>query len=125
MGRIIKQIEIEGQPATALFDTGAIYTYVLEGFLMDVPRRAVARPVHVALGGMTIPIRELCLMNGKIEGLDFFTDAVPVSDLGRADGHSLDAIIGATTLEKWEIRLDPKTGALDVEGLRRGEFTEY
>ncbi len=93
--------------------------------MADAPRRAVARPVRVALGGMSISIRELCLMNGKIEGLDFFSDAVPVSDLGRADGHALDAIIGATTLEKWEIKLDPTTGALDMEGLRRGEFTDY
>jgi hypothetical protein len=28
-------------------------------------------------------------------------------------------------MERWEIRLDPKTGALDLEGLRRREFTEY
>ena len=125
MGRIIKEIEIEGQSAVALFDTGAIYTYVREGLLAQAPRHAVARPVNVALGGQSIAIRELCLVNGKIKGLDFFTDAVPVADLGRADGHSLDAIIGATTLEKWEIRLDPKTGVLDVEGLRRREFTEY
>lgn len=33
MGRIIKEIEIEGQSAVALFDTGAIYTYVREGLL--------------------------------------------------------------------------------------------
>ena len=28
MARIVKAIEIEGQPAVALFDTGAVYTYV-------------------------------------------------------------------------------------------------
>jgi predicted aspartyl protease len=125
MGRIIKEIEIEGQRAIALFDTGAMYTYVREKLLAEAPRRRVASPVRVVLGGQTIQIREECLMIGKIEGLDFSTEAVPVADLGRADGHSLDAIIGARTLEKWEIRLDPKTGALDVEGLRRREFTEY
>jgi len=125
MSRIIKEIEIEGQSAVALFDTGAMYTYVRESLLAQAPRRAVARPVRVALGGQTVDIRELCLVNGKIEGLDFFTDAVPVSDLGRADGHSLDAIVGARTLEQWEIKLDPKVGTLDVEGLRRREFTEY
>jgi hypothetical protein len=64
-------------------------------------------------------------MNGKIEGLDFFADAVPVASLGRADGQTLDVIIGGTTLEKWEIKLDRKAGTLDVEGLRRREFTEY
>ena len=73
MARIIKTIEIEGQPAVALFDT----------------------------------------------------DAVPVAELGRAEGHELDALIGALTMERWEIRLDPRSGALDLEGLRRREFTEF
>jgi len=125
MGRIIKEIEIEGQRAVALFDTGATFTYVREALVTKTPRGPVAPPVRVTLGGQTIQIREQCLLSGKIEGLDFSTDAVPVADLGRADGHTLDAIIGARTLEQWEIRLDPKTGALDVEGLRRREFTEY
>ncbi len=125
MGRIFKEIEIEGQRAVALFDTGAFYTYVREGLVAQCPRAAVIAPIRVALGGQTVQIREQCFVNGKIEGLDFFTDAVAVADLGRADGHALDAIIGATTMEKWEIKLDPRTGTLDVEGLRRREFTEY
>jgi hypothetical protein len=125
MGRIVKEIEIEGQRAVALFDAGATFTYVRDGLVTQAPRRSVVPPVRVALGGQSIQIREQCLMVGKIEGLDFSTDAVPVADLGRADGHALDAIIGARTLEQWEIRLDPKTGVLDLEGLRRREFTEY
>ncbi|MGA2065356.1 MAG: hypothetical protein ABSG86_10315 [Thermoguttaceae bacterium] len=125
MSRIIKQIEIEGKPAVALFDSGATFTYVREGLVVETPRRVVAPPIGVALGGQHIQVREQCFMVGKIEGLDFVTDAVPVADLGRADGHVLDAIIGARTMEQWEIKLDPKAGTLDVEGLRRREFTEY
>lgn len=125
MGRIIQTIEIEGQPAVALFDTGAVYTYVLSPLMQNVPRKLVTHPVQVTLGGQGIDIRELCFIEGKIEGLDFFTDAVPVTKLGRADGHELDAIIGARTLEQWEIKLDPKNGTLDLEGLRRREFTEF
>lgn len=125
MARIIKTIEIEGQPAVALFDTGAIYTYVRSSLVRGVPRRLITRPARVTLGGKDISIRELCLVEGKIEGLDFFTDAVPVDDIGTADGHELDALVGALTMERWEIRLDPKTGELDLEGLRRREFTEF
>jgi hypothetical protein len=33
--------------------------------------------------------------------------------------------IGARTMEQWEIRPDPKSGILDLEGLKRREFTEY
>jgi hypothetical protein len=125
VARIIKNIEIEGQPAVALFDTGAVYTYARSSLVEGVPRRAFTQPVHVALGGQDIEIRELCLIEGKIEGLDFFGNAVPVENLGRADGHELDVLIGSLTMEQWEIKLDPRSGALDLEGLRRREFTEY
>lgn len=94
-------------------------------FVTDVPRRAVTKPVRVVFGGQAIEIAELCLINGKIEGLDFFADAVPVIELGAADGHKLDVLIGALAMEQWEIRLDPKAGTLDLEGLKRREFTEF
>lgn len=125
MARIIKTIEIEGQPAMALFDTGAIYTHVRSSLVTEAPRRAMVPPTHVALGGREIEVRELCLMEGKIEGLGFLADAVPMEEIGHADGHELDVIIGALTMERWEIGLDPKTGTLDLEGLRRREFTEF
>lgn len=125
MARIIKTIEIEGQSAVALFDAGATYSYVRAELVPHAPGRVLTRPARVFLGGRESEIRELRLIEGKIEGLDFFTDIVPVEDLGRADGQPLDAIIGARTLEQWEIRLDPKTGTLDLEGLRRRELTEY
>jgi hypothetical protein len=125
MGRIIKTIEIEDQPAVALFDTRAIYTYVRSLLVREAPRRAMIPSVHVALGRRDIEIRELCFVQGKIEGLDFISEAVPLDELGYADGHELDVLIGARTMEQWEIRLDPRTGALDLEGLRRREFTEF
>ena len=125
MSRIIKEIEVEGKPAVASFDTGATFTYVLSSLISETPRRRFKERAHVALGGRDIDIAELCFVEGKIEGLDFFTDAVPIDKLRRADGHQLDALIGALTMERWEIKLDPKTGELDLEGLRRREFTEF
>jgi hypothetical protein len=125
VARIVKTIEVEGKPAVTLFDTGAIYTYVRSTLIRTAPSRAVTPPARVALGGKDIEIRELCLIQGKIEGLGFTADAVPVAEIGRADGHELDAIIGALTMERWEIRLDPRAGTLDLEGLRRREFTEF
>jgi len=43
----------------------------------------------------------------------------------RADGHELDALIGTLIMEQWEIKLDPRNGTLDLEGLRHREFTEF
>src|SRR5438477_4090219 len=123
MSRIIKTIEIEGQPVKALFDTGAFHSYLLRKYLGALPDRMlpVAKPYEVALGGETIEIRERALINGKIEGLDFDTSVVPVDSLGRANGHHLDAIIGAITMEAWEITIDPKNDSLGLDGLKRRE----
>jgi Aspartyl protease len=125
MSRVIKTIEIEGQPVKALFDTGAFHSYVLRKFVEASPTQVVAKPYEVALGGETIKIRERALVNGKIEGLDFDTSVVPVESLGKANGHDLDAIIGASTMMPWEITVNPKDGTLGLEGLKRREFTEY
>jgi hypothetical protein len=125
--RIIKTIEIEGKSAAALFDTGAFNTYVLRKYLKGKKNRLVpvARAYEVALGGSTFTVRAEAIINGKIEGLDFNTMVVPVDSLGHADGHELDAIIGAITMEKWEITVNPKNGSLGLEGLKRREFTDY
>jgi hypothetical protein len=127
MSRVIKTIEIEGQPVKALFDNGAFNSYLLRKYLGDLPDRMVpvAKPYEVALGGETIQIRERALINGKIEGLDFDTSVVPVESLGKANGHDLDVIIGAITMKAWEITVNPKDGTLGLEGLKRREFTEY
>jgi len=125
--RIIKSIEIEGKPAAALFDTGAFNSYVLKKYLKGKKNRLVpvARPYEVSLGGETFMVRAEAIVNGKIEGLDFNTTVVPIDSLGRADGHLLDAIIGAITMEKWEITVNPKDGSLGLEGLKRREFVDY
>lgn len=125
MARLIKEIEIQGWPVVALFDTGALYSYVRSDLAKGAPRLKVPTPARVALGAKVIEIHELCLIAGKIEGLDFFTDMVPVDELGSANGRELDALIGARTMEQWEIKLDPRKGTLDLEGLRRREFTEF
>ncbi|MDI6793603.1 MAG: hypothetical protein QME81_12195 [bacterium] len=125
MSRIIKEIEIEGKDAVALFDTGAMYTYVLNEYLANSVKKTVRKPYRVALGGKMIEIKEICLIGGSIEGLAFDTEVVPIDEIGKVDGHKLDVIIGALTMEQWEIRLDPKAATLDLEGLRRREFIEF
>src|SRR3979409_1911558 len=125
MSRVIKTIEIEGHPVKALFDTGAFRSYVLRQYLENVPMHSVAKPYEVALGGETIKIRERALINGKIEGLDFDTSVVPVDSLDKANGHELNAIIGATSMQAWEITVNSKEGTLGLEGLKRRESTEY
>ncbi len=125
MSRVIKAIEIEGQPVKALFDTGAFQSYVLRKYVKGATTQVVAKPYEVALGGETFEVREHALVNGKIEGLDFNTMVVPIDSLGKANGHDLDAIIGASTMNPWETTLNSSSGALGLEGLKRRKFIEY
>ncbi|MEW5768661.1 MAG: hypothetical protein AB1797_13805 [bacterium] len=123
--RIIREIEIEKRKATALFDTDAMHTYVKREMVGDRPKLVIPRPYKVALGGRTIEVQELYLLLGKIEEWDLDMEAVPVDELGRIEGREIDAIIGALTMEKWEIIPNPKEGTLDLEGLKRREFIEF
>jgi len=40
-------------------------------------------------------------------------------------GHKLDVLLGAGTMEQWEISVNPKERSLGLEGLKRREFAEY
>jgi hypothetical protein len=123
--RIIKEIEIEGKKANALFDTGSMHTYVLSYLLENAPVRTLSRPYKVALGGKTIIVDKHCSIQGKIEGLDFHTEVVPLDEIGKINGKKIDILIGALTMEEWEIIPNPKDGTLDLTGLKRREFTEF
>ena len=123
--RIIKELEIEGKKAAALFDTGAFHTYATRRLLEGVPLRPVLEPYKIALGGRTIVVKEHCSIGGRIEGSGFHTEAIPIDDLGKVDGKTIDVLIGASTMEEWEIIANPKDGTLDLSGLKRREFTEY
>ena len=125
MSRIVKRIEIEGREAVAIFDTGALHSYVTKYLLKDVPIRPVLEPYKVALGGRIIEVKEYCSINGKIEELGFHTGIIPVDELGRINGQTVDVLIGALTMEEWEIIPNPKDGTLDLSGLKRREFTEF
>jgi len=79
----------------------------------------------VGLGGKTRHLDERCDLTATIDGLEFDMTAYLVEELGETEHGALDAIIGALTMEEWVIKLDPRTGELDLSGLRKREFIEY
>ena len=93
--------------------------------LEDTPTQALRHPYKVALGGKTFEVKIHCSIQGAIEGLEFHTEAVPIDEVGTVDGKKIDVIIGALTMDEWEIIPNPKEGTLDLSGLRRREFTEF
>ncbi|MEO0094314.1 MAG: hypothetical protein ABIL66_00270 [candidate division WOR-3 bacterium] len=124
MARKIKEIDINCKRLHALFDTGSMNTYITKRHA-PFEKHILKYPFYVGLGGETREIKETCIIEGRIEGLGFSTDADIIDDIGAIDGTQIDIIIGARTMERWEIKLDPKTGELDLSGLKRREFTEY
>ena len=125
MTRIIRDLKIEGKHVAALFDTGSVRSYVAREICESAPRIKVRSPYTVGLGGRMITISEECIVRGEIEDLELTMKAVPLDDIAAIEGRKLGAIIGATAMEEWEIRLDMTKGELDLTGLRRREFTEY
>ncbi|MEW6609631.1 MAG: hypothetical protein AB1414_19660 [bacterium] len=123
--RIVKEIEIEGKKALALFDTGSMHTYVVNHLLKGVAIRRLSEPYKVALGGRIVDVKEYCAIEGKIEGLVFHTEVIPIDEVGRVDGKKIDILIGALTMEEWEIIPNLKNATLDLSGLKRREFTEF
>ncbi len=125
ISRVPKNIEIEGQPVVAFFDPRVMNSYLLRQFLGHALKVAVAPPLRIRVGPRTIEVTQWCIVNGKIEGLDFTTGKAVVDDPDWAEGHNLGAVIGLGTMGQRQILMDPTTGALDVDGLRRRKFTEY
>ncbi|NVM30411.1 MAG: hypothetical protein HWN65_16310 [Candidatus Helarchaeota archaeon] len=130
MGRIIKTITIKKDPASqgnevaAVFDTGAERSYVKRSVL---PLGVHCIPIvsfTSGLGGARREIREVCPLNGEIQGLPFNINAHPVEDIGIIDGEDIGVLVGATTMEQWDIKVHPKDQTLDLTGLRRREFIE-
>ena len=123
MTRIVKEIDVEGRPLRALFDTGSLRSYVRAEFRPPATRRV--RPITVGLGGTVRELNERSDFTARIGDLEFDMTAYIVEELGETEHGRLDALVGALTMEEWYIKLDPQKGELDLSALRNREFTEY
>lgn len=123
MGRIVRDIEVQGRPVRALFDTGSQRSYIRAEVAPPSSRKVL--PISVGLGGEFRQLDTRCDVTAKIDGLEFDMSAYVLGELGETEHGRLDVIVGALTMEEWWIKLDPRSGELDLSGLRRREFTEY
>ena len=123
MTRIVKQIDVDGRSLNALFDTGSLRSYVRAEFRPPATRRV--SPISVGLGGTVRELDERSDFTARIDDLEFDMTAYIVEELGETEHGRLDALVGALTMEEWDIKLDPRQGELDLSALRKREFTEY
>ncbi len=123
MSRIVQEVVIGGKRLRALFDTVSLRSYIRSDAKPPNIRRA--RPVTVGIGGKVRKLEERCDVPVGIDGLEFDMTAYLVDELGETEHGPVDIIVGALTMEEWYIKLDPRSGALDLSGLRKREFTEF
>lgn len=77
------------------------------------------------MGGKERTVDEVCVVVPKIEDLEFDVKLHPLDRIGVIDGKEVDVLVGATTMEEWNIKLDPDKRELDLSGLRKREFIEF
>ena len=124
MSRIVRQIQVEGQTLNAMFDTGAVRSYVARGAQHSTGLIRRATPVTVGLGRRERRLEERCDFAATIEGLDFDITAYVIDESVDTEFGRVDVIVGALTMEEWWIKLDPANNEIDLSMLRRREFTE-
>ncbi len=91
---------------------------------MGVPRVRLKKPYTVGIGGRSIVVREECILEVEVDGYSMTPKASIIDRPFIIEGKKVEAIIGATAMEEWEITIDMKTKKLNLEGLKRREFTE-
>jgi hypothetical protein len=126
MARLIRAVQINGQDARALFDTGSIGSYIRVRLGRSFPRARMKKPVRVGLGGQVLNLKAVCIVEAELEGHPFDFEVYPIQRIGRDEtGREIDLLIGALAMEKWGLVLDPRTRRIDLRRLKRREFTEY
>jgi hypothetical protein len=123
LSRIIKEINIEGERVTALFDTDSERSYVVKKRVKSSYCKNIAG-FGVTLDGKRHKIKQRCLYRCEIDGLPFSMSAHLIDGIGEIDGRKIDILIGATTMKEREIKVSPDERELDLTGLKKREFTE-
>lgn len=124
MSLIVREIEVEGRKLNAMFDTGAVRSYVARDARPSTGLIRKATPVTVGLGGRQRRLQERCDFAATIEGLDFDITAYVIDESIETELGRVEVIVGALTMEEWWIKLDPANNEIDLSMLRRREFTE-
>ena len=125
MGRVRRDIDIEGRSIWTLFDTGSRNTYIVESALNGLQTKNLREPKSVALGGKKHQFDRACtfeaLVDGKrVVGIAFILDRIGKDE----DGREIELIFGAILMQNWGIRVCPDTESLDLSNYPE-EFVEF
>jgi len=125
MAQVRSNIFINGKPCWALFDSGAVNTYIVEDEIGGLQTWKLRKPERVALGGKVHQVTFECLLVFTIEDYTFRTRARVIKEIGSdEDGKEIKVVIGSLTMEEWRIRPIPDENRLDLSAYPK-EFVEF
>lgn len=125
MGRVRRDVVVEGNSFWALFDTGAMNTYVVEEVASLFPSLRLEVPAPVALAGNVHRVSRLCLLSCLVEGLPIQVHARVITEIGADEqGKRIEILLGALAMQEWGIVPIPREERLDMTHYPR-EFVEY
>ncbi|MEA1964208.1 MAG: hypothetical protein U9O41_03660 [Candidatus Aerophobetes bacterium] len=125
MGRVRKNIIIDGHPCWTLFDTGARNTYIIADIANSLPKKKLTQPERVGIGGRVHHYDQICIMTALVEGKPVWTDACLLDEIGNdREGKRIEVLFGALAMQRWGIRPLPDEEKIDMSRYPK-EFVEY
>ena len=125
MGRIKDYLKVNGSSYWALFDSGAINTYITPEVAKNLTKEKLPEPRKISLGGKRHELTHRAFLNAKIKDKDVSTEALVMDKIGRDEtGKEIQILFGALAMEKWNIKLDMRSKRLDMTHYPK-EFVEF
>lgn len=125
MGRVKRDVEVQGQQFWALFDTGALSTYVSEEVAARLPTFEMEKPERVSLGGRVREVEKEGLLGCLIEGKPVRVLARVLPEIGSDEtGRRIHILVGALLMQQWGIIPVPREERLDMTNYPE-IFVEY
>jgi hypothetical protein len=125
MGRIRTELEVDGRYCWTLFDSGARNSYIARRAAQGLNLLPLSDPTPTHLGGSVQEIREVFVVQTRLEGHPIHFQAGVIDEIGQdKDGREIDILFGAIAMQLWGICLDLKNERLDLSHVTR-EFVEF
>jgi hypothetical protein len=125
MGRIRRNIKVDGRQCWTLFDSGARNTYVTCPVARLLSTYRFTGPIRSAIGGRIRETDTAAMLDAVVEGRRVLTQALVVDDIGAdEDGRPIEILFGALAMQQWGIRLIPEEERLDLSHYPE-EFVEF
>lgn len=109
-----------------MFDSGAENSYIASRSVGGLVVARLSAPFSTKLCGGTRKISKICLLEASVFGKRIATKALIVDEIGndKKAKRPFDVLIGAITMQEWNIELNLKREQLDLSKYSR-EFIEF